>query len=227
MNGGTCSSETHPVSTLRGDAELFIITRDSVSEDISTTILVADDEPSLAELYTAWLEPDYVVKTANDGEEALNLLNADVDIALLDRQMPKMNGDGVVNAISDHDCECRTAMITAVEPDFDIIDLSCDDYLTKPVTQEELIGTVDCLLRRATYDEQMQSYFTLVSKKAVLETEKNADELADNPEYRALVEEIADLGERMNATLAELDDADYVALFRDLDAPLQSPRTDD
>lgn len=196
-------------------------------ENTPTTILVADDEPSLAELYTAWLEPDYVVKTANDGQAALNLLNDDVDIALLDRQMPKMNGDGVVNAISYHDYECCTAMITAVDPDFDILDLPCDDYLTKPVTQEELRSTIDCLLRRAAYDEQMQSYFTLVSKKAVLETDKSPDELADSPEYRALVEEVTDLRAELNATLAELDDADYAGLFRDLDALPRSSRTDD
>jgi DNA-binding response OmpR family regulator len=186
-------------------------------------VLVVEDEPDLADLYAAWLGDEYRVRTAYGGQEALDELDeADdgVDAILLDRRMPGLSGDEVLAAVRERGIDCRVAMVTAVEPDFDILKMGFDDYLVKPVTSDTLRETVEGLLRRGEYDTEMQELFSLTSKKAMLETEKSATELADNEEYQRLTDRIGELRSRADQSLEAVteDDDDFEKLFQDFDA---------
>jgi DNA-binding response OmpR family regulator len=179
------------------------------------TVLVVDDEPDIVSLYAAWLEASYNVRRATDGEEALGALDASVDVVLLDRRMPAMTGDEVLDAIRARSADPRVAMITAVEPDPEIVDMPVDDYLVKPVDRRDLGATVEVLIRRRRYDEKSREYFRLAAKRAALEsTEANH---RDDLEYRTLTERMEELRESIDATLDELGPVDYEAAFRDLD----------
>jgi DNA-binding response OmpR family regulator len=186
-------------------------------------VLVVEDEPDLADLYAAWLGDEYRVRTAYGGQEALDELDdADDEVAaiLLDRRMPGLSGDEVLSAVRERGIDCRVAMVTAVEPDFDILKMGFDDYLVKPVTSDTLRETVEGLLRRGEYDTEMQELFSLTSKKAMLETEKSATELADNEEYQRLTDRIEALRSRADDSLEAVteDDDDFEKLFQEFDA---------
>ncbi|QWC20028.1 HalX domain-containing protein [Halorubrum sp. 2020YC2] len=186
-------------------------------------VLVVEDEPDLADLYAAWLGDEYRVRTAYGGHEALDQLDEadnDVDAILLDRRMPGLSGDEVLTAVRERGIDCRVAMVTAVEPDFDILEMGFDDYLVKPVTSDTLRETVEGLLRRGEYDSEVQELFSLTSKKAMLESEKSASDLADNEEYQRLTERIADLREQADESrdAVATDDEDYEKLFQEFDA---------
>ncbi|ELZ47293.1 response regulator receiver protein [Halorubrum coriense DSM 10284] len=185
-------------------------------------VLVVEDEPDLADLYAAWLGDEYRVRTAYGGREALDELDeADnqVDAILLDRRMPGLSGDEVLTAVRERGIDCRVAMVTAVEPDFDILEMGFDDYLVKPVTSDTLRETVEGLLRRGEYDTEVQELFSLTSKKAMLESEKSATDLADNDEYQRLTERIDELRDRADESrdAVATDDEDYEKLFQDFD----------
>ena len=184
-------------------------------------VLVVEDEPDLADLYAAWLGDEYRVRTAYGGREALDELDEadEVDAILLDRRMPGLSGDEVLTAVRDRGIDCRVAMVTAVEPDFDILEMGFDDYLVKPVTSETLRETVEGLLRRGEYDTEVQELFSLTSKKAMLESEKSASDLADNEEYQRLTDRIEELRERADESRDAVasDDEDYEKLFQDFD----------
>jgi len=188
----------------------------------SPLVLVVEDEPDLADLYAAWLSDDYSVLTAYGGQEALDQIDEaddDVDAILLDRRMPGLSGDEVLAAVRERGIDCRVAMVTAVEPDFDILKMGFDDYLVKPVTSDTLRETVDGLLRRGEYDTDVQELFSLTSKKAILETEKSATELADNEEYQDLTERIENLRSKADNSLeAATEDDDFERLFSEFDA---------
>lgn len=141
------------------------------------TVLVVDDEPDVADAYAAQLSAGYHVKTAYSGEEALEKLGSDVDVVLLDRRMPGVSGDDVLEEIREMGIECRVAMVTAVDPDFDILDMGFDDYVVKPVSRDDLYETVDRLLTYSSYDDTFQQYFSLVSKRAALQTSKSQSAL--------------------------------------------------
>jgi DNA-binding response OmpR family regulator len=111
---------------------------------------------------------EYEVRTATGGPEALDLVDEEVDVALLDRRMPRMSGDELLDKLRERGIEAKVAMLTAVDPDVDIVDMPFDDYRTKPVAAAELRGLVRTLLLRASYDERCQEFFQLASKKAAL-----------------------------------------------------------
>ncbi|WP_348612818.1 response regulator [Halobaculum rarum] len=140
-----------------------------MNDDENATVLLVDDEPALVSLYSAYLEDRYEVRTATDGEEALSVADGSVDVALVDRRMPGMNGEDVLRELCAAEIDCRVAMLTAVEPTADIVEMPFDDYRTKPVDRPELIGLVEVLIERASYDERSQEFFALASKKAALE----------------------------------------------------------
>src|SRR6056297_3202433 len=185
-------------------------------------VLVVEDEPELADLYAAWLGDEYRVRTAYGGREALDELDeADdhVDAILLDRRMPGLSGDEVLTAVRERGIDCRVAMVTAVEPDFDILKMGFDDYLVKPVTSDTLKKMVVGLLQLGDYDTEMQELFSLTSKKAMLETEKSATELADNDEYQRLTERINELRSQADESLEAVteDEDDFEKLFQEFD----------
>ncbi|SEH12601.1 Response regulator receiver domain-containing protein [Natronorubrum sediminis] len=181
-------------------------------------ILVVDDENRLADLYTEWLQQDgWSVETAYNGETALERLTASIEIVLLDRRMPDQTGEDVLETIRDGGYDARVVMATAVDPDFDIIEMGFDDYLVKPISQTELLTAVDHVTQRATYESDMQTYYTLVSKKALLESKKPASELDGNEEYQTLCTRVEELEEQTDATVSSLRDHDeFVGVFRDI-----------
>jgi DNA-binding response OmpR family regulator len=180
-------------------------------------VLVVEDERDLADLYATWLRDEYRVRVAYGGREAIDELDDEVDVALLDRRMPDLSGDETLEAIREEGVDCRVAMVTAVEPDFDVVEMGFDDYLVKPVSRDALKDTVENLLLRNTYDEGIQELFALASKKALLESEKDPATLDANEEYRELSERVAELRGDLDETLATFDDDhDIDAIYRDL-----------
>ncbi|WP_459192660.1 HalX domain-containing protein [Halosimplex sp. J119] len=191
-----------------------MISPNSNSEDV--TVLVVDDERDIADLYSTWLEEEYDVRTAYGAEQALEEADEAVDVVFLDRQMPEMNGDEVLEALRERNLDCRVVMVTAVDPDFDIVDMPFDDYLTKPVMLDDLFGAVDRMLTRADYDDRLQEFFSLASKKATLEAEMDHTELQDNEEYQRLKTEVESLRQEADRSVTEFSDAeDYETLFQE------------
>ena len=181
------------------------------------TVLIVEDEPDLANLYAAWLREACDVETAYNGSQALEAIDESVDIVLLDRRMPGLSGDEVLETIRDRDLDTRVAMVTAVEPDFDIIEMGFEDYLVKPVSKDDLLETIDQLLLRSTYDEQLQEFFALASKKALLDSQKTEAELRASEEYRRLEDRLAVMRAKVDDTISELSNHDaYRRVVRDI-----------
>ncbi|MFB6070220.1 MAG: response regulator [Halanaeroarchaeum sp.] len=186
-------------------------------DDESPVVLVVDDEPDLADLYVAWLEDDYEVKVAYDGPTAIETLDASIDVVLLDRRMPNLSGDRVLDRIREKGLDCRVAMVTAVEPDVDIVDLGFDDYLQKPVDRSELIDTVERLQRRADYDMAVQDVFSAIRKRTLLEDRLSPSERSSTEEFRELEDEIRTLQEDVDDLTEDFDADDYSVLFQQID----------
>ena len=188
---------------------------DATAGEHDTTVLVVDDERGLANLYGIWLEDDYEVRTAYNGSEALEALGRDVDVVLLDRQMPDVSGDDVLAEVRDRGIDCRVAMVTAVEPELDIIDLGFDDYLRKPIDRETLLSTVERLVRRSTYDATVTDFFATARKHALL-SDSEEPSVTESEEFAALEAELDDLRGELDSVVADFDGADYEVLFKRL-----------
>lgn len=177
--------------------------------DLSPKVMVVEDERGTADLYSAWLESECDVRTAYDGSSALEQIDAGVDVVFLDRRMPGLSGDEVLEAIRDRGFDCRVAMLTAVEPDFDVIEMAFDDYLTKPVSEAELLETVNRFVEQRSLDDHVRQHLSLIAKQQALTETKDEADLETSEEYRQLVEEI----DRSRAQLDESVSGDVLVDF--------------
>lgn len=117
-------------------------------------LLVVDDDKNTRFLIKELFETEYyTVKTANDGKEALALLDTEkFDLAIVDLMMPKVNGYEFTEQLRSFDKELPVLMISAKQLTEDRKKgflSGIDDYMTKPLDNEELLLHVRALLRRA------------------------------------------------------------------------------
>lgn len=85
-------------------------------EQGNPTVLIADDEAALVELFSTYFENDVIVETALNGDEAIERLDDTVDVVLLDRRMPRMSGDEVAEYIRENGLDCKITFVSAVAP---------------------------------------------------------------------------------------------------------------
>jgi len=182
------------------------------------TVLIVDDDREVVRTYRRYLEGTYTIHEAYDGESALDELDEDVDVVLLDRMMPGTSGEAVLEHIHDRGYDVRVAMVTAVDPDFDIVDMGFDDYVTKPTTREELLRVVEGLLALDQHAVDVREYHSLLVKAAALRDGKSTYELDENPAYADLEARISDLERTLDAEAEQLiDDSRFVATLRAID----------
>ena len=125
------------------------------------TILAVDDEPHVLKLVRANLESSgYKVLTASDGEQALQLVEAELpDLVILDLMLPKMDGYAVCRRIREFS-SVPVIMLTARSAEVDLVhgfEVGADDYLTKPFSVTELLVRVEAVLRRSKWPEEIVS----------------------------------------------------------------------
>jgi DNA-binding response OmpR family regulator len=179
------------------------------------TVLVVDDEPEVTDAYALVLRDRYDVRTAYGGGEALDVVDASVDVVLLDRRMPTP-GDEVLAAVRERGLPVRVIMLTAIDPEFDIIGMPFDDYLCKPLEDEDLFSAIDQQLRVAAY-EDLSEYFEVTAKRTLLETQMATSTLEESEEFATLDERATTLREGLAATLDDEEFERLVETFEHID----------
>ena len=117
-------------------------------------IMIVDDNTNTRKLTQAVLEQNgYDTICACDGEEGLELLDKiHVDLIILDIMMPKMNGFEFTRTLRSCGWETPILMVTAKESHLDKKEgflAGTDDYMVKPVDDEEMLLRIAALLRRS------------------------------------------------------------------------------
>jgi DNA-binding response OmpR family regulator len=178
---------------------------------------VVDDDEAYVEAYANWLEDEYNVIVANGGGEALTQIDNTIDVVLLDRRMPELNGDQVLKELRKRQLDCRVALVTAVEPELTIVDMDFDEYITKPVSQQDLKELIEQLLIRDRFSEAVQRGFQLASKKSTLEAAYSSDYLESSDKYMKVVEELMEVEEDIGKSINNLIESDQIiAAYQDL-----------
>ena len=117
-------------------------------------ILVVDDDKNTRLLFRAVLEnAGYTVSTAVNGEDALKVMDqVHIDLVVLDVMMPKMDGYELTKLLRESNQNLPILMVSAKQLPIDKhkgFEVGTDDYITKPVDDEEMILRIKALLRRA------------------------------------------------------------------------------
>ena len=116
------------------------------------TILVVEDEASIAEVVTLYLKRGgYNVQTASDGRKAMNIFErGQVDFVILDLMLPEVDGLSLTRWLRDRS-DVPIIMLTARREEADRIaglELGADDYVVKPFSPQELVSRVRAVMRR-------------------------------------------------------------------------------
>lgn len=115
-------------------------------------ILVVDDDPGLADILKKVLQSDgYRVLWAQDGFQALYLLDECPDLILLDLMLPRMDGWEVCQQVRARS-DVPILMLTAISGESNVLrglDLGADGYIVKPFSIRELQARIQATLRRA------------------------------------------------------------------------------
>ncbi|WP_097015993.1 response regulator transcription factor [Anaerocolumna aminovalerica] len=117
-------------------------------------ILVVEDDKNTRRFMKAVLEEEqYIVFTASNGVEALDILDTThIDLIVLDIMMPKMDGYEFTEILRSVQNELPILMVSAKQLPADRkkgFQVGTDDFMTKPVDAEEMVLRIKALLRRA------------------------------------------------------------------------------
>jgi DNA-binding response OmpR family regulator len=181
------------------------------------TVLVVDDEEPFARTVALWLDEYWTTMVATDGEEAVRRYGPTVDAVLLDRRMPRLSGDEALDEIRAQDGSARVAMMTALEPDLDVVDLEFDMYLEKPVDRQEVVDTTRTLLERANYSRELQALYALSSKIAELQARYPEEMLTKDDRFKRLLDEHRRVRQKAESQLGDVDEAEFVELLQIVD----------
>ena len=128
--------------------------------DARGSILVVDDEPTITDVVSRYLErAGYSTRIAGDGAHALRLAGESrPDLVVLDLMMPGMDGLEVMRRLREHE-RVSVILLTAKGEHTDRIiglRLGADDYVVKPFSPAELVARVDAVLRRVDNSPQLE-----------------------------------------------------------------------
>jgi DNA-binding response OmpR family regulator len=122
------------------------------------TILVVDDEPSICEVVSLYLQrAGYTVQVAGDGKRALQALTASLpDLVILDVMLPEVDGLEITRRLRSVG-DTPIILLTARREEADRVlglELGADDYVVKPFSPQELVSRVRAVLRRTQPGER-------------------------------------------------------------------------
>ena len=121
-------------------------------KDGQRCILIADDEKSIRDILTLLLTGEgYTVLCAEDGQQAVELVSPEVDLYILDVNMPRLTG--ILAAVElRKQYETPIMFLTAYSGESDKVmgfSVGADDYMVKPFSNVELLMRVKAILRRS------------------------------------------------------------------------------
>lgn len=149
-------------------------------------ILVVDDEPLFIELLEAYLVPQgyEIVKAANGKEALAKLAGNQIDLILLDVMMPGIDGFEVTRRVrqDENNRLLPIILLTALQGPKDRvkgIEAGCDDFISKPFDEMELLTRVRSLLRVKAYNDLMSNYQKELESEVTGRTKELTDALGN------------------------------------------------
>ena len=137
-------------------------------EEAQSSVLILEDERMVADILADYFSEPYDVRYARTGTEALEKYTDEIDLVIVDRKLGEMSGDDVAAQIRAEHGQQLILCVSGVAPDNDICELEYDDYVHKPVEEDEMKTRLELLLNRAELDSTTRQYLSLRSKQLAL-----------------------------------------------------------
>lgn len=133
------------------------------------TIMVVDDDRNVLWLFDELLSAHYNVVTAGTGEEAVELLDDDIGMVMLDLRLPRMNGFDALKRIKGKGYDGPVIIMTGhgdVKTAVEAMKLGAHDYVTKPFNTEELQLVIEGALRFSRLSREVSQLRSEIQRKS-------------------------------------------------------------
>lgn len=162
------------------------------------SVLIAEDDPMIADLYEVWLGDDYDVEIVERGETVLDTLSGrSFDAIILDRGLPDMSGSDVLATIRDLGIETPVGMVTGKDSGVESIDADFDDYLSKPVSRESVLEMVERFLTVRSVESLERELSELRVKRNILDVERSEGLVENDDQFHTILDRISELESQM------------------------------
>lgn len=155
------------------------------------TILVVDDEERIRKvLFDFFVKNNFNVKTAKNGEEALDVFYCEkIDLVILDIMMPVMDGYTTLKELR-RVSNVPIVMLTAKAEEYDVLkgyELCADEYVSKPFNLKILLARITALLRRSSVLTEEVEIGKLLYNKSTYEVRVDGEKIElTNKEFELL-----------------------------------------
>jgi len=163
-------------------------------------VLIADDEEAVRKMLKILLEEDYETITARDGAEAVEIVRSTpVDMALIDLNMPRIDGLEALGLIKGMEGETGVFMISgedSAQQAVRALKMGAYDYITKPFDNDDLLSTL------GRYTDSLNLRSEVEFLKEELRTRSGyGDIIAESPAMKRVFEFIHSLGRTSSSVL--------------------------
>lgn len=147
-------------------------------KDGKRCILIADDEKDIRDILNLLLKAEgYAVITAEDGQSVVEQASNDIDLYILDVNMPRLTGIMAAAEIRKQ-YETPIIFLTAYSAESDKVigfSVGADDYIVKPFSNVELLMRVKAILRRSVgFSEVKQQKNQIAFQDLILDLDSQA-----------------------------------------------------
>lgn len=149
-------------------------------ETDAPTVLIADGDRRLLDMYGEWLSDQYEVVRAPDGRALESALEDGPTVVVFELGLPGAAPDDVIESVGNR---CRTIALVGDRPTFDLFALECDDVLRKPIVRETALEAIETQLSRIDEPDEQRERAAITAKLSLFRSVYSRDTLESNPQY--------------------------------------------
>lgn len=148
-------------------------------ETSAPTVLIADGDRRLTDMYAEWLSGRYAVARAYGGREIEERLEDDPDVVVFEWGVGT-DPDDILDAV---DGTCRTIVLVGDRPQFDLLTADCDDVLRKPIVRKDMLEAIDAQVTRRDGPDDERQRVALAARLSFFESIYSQETLESNATY--------------------------------------------
>lgn len=155
---------------------------DTYLSEVSATVLLADSDRRVTEMYQQWLADRYTVRRAHTIDQLAEQFDDEVDVLLLDVGMPDVDP----TSFGGFDSQCRTVLVAGDRPEIELLAIDCDSIVRKPFVRETALELIDDQLSRHGEPHSAREAASLTARTSAFESIYGKERLAATDTYREL-----------------------------------------
>jgi len=163
-------------------------------EKTTATVLLADPDRRITGMYRQWLVDRYNVLRAHDADELDTRLDDSVDVLFLDEGFQGMEPESFVADCREY---CRVVLLVDDRPEFDLLDVPCDELLRKPLVRSSAIETISEQFTRMGEPDERRELASLTARQSLFETVYAPERLEVEDNFEWLCERQTELAARV------------------------------